>query len=67
MARKETQPTTEIGRQLEKERNNRGLTRPEWYAELEITKPTYIAWLTRQGRHRVHQHSPDRRGHGRYH
>lgn len=47
MARKETQPTTELGKQLEKERANRGLTKEEWCIELGISKPTYLAWLTR--------------------
>lgn len=47
MARKETQPTTELGKQLEKERINRGLTKEQWAAELNVSKPTYLAWLTR--------------------
>lgn len=38
MARKETQPTTELGKQLEKERTNRGLTKEEWCVELAISK-----------------------------
>lgn len=47
MARKETQATTELGKQLEKERVNRGLTKEQWCAELNISKPAYLTWLTR--------------------
>lgn len=47
MGSKETQPTTEVGKQLEKERINRGLTKEAWCDELQIKKPTYLAWLTR--------------------
>lgn len=48
MARKETQPTTELGRQLEKERISRELTKEAWCAELRISKPAYLGWLTKQ-------------------
>lgn len=47
MARKETRPTTELGKQLEKERVNRGFTKETWCVELDISKPTYLAWLTK--------------------
>lgn len=47
MARKETRPTTELGKQLEKERVNRGFTKEAWCVELDISKPTYLAWLTK--------------------
>ena len=47
MARKETQPTTELGRQLEKERENRNLTIDRWCEELDISRPTYLGWRTK--------------------
>lgn len=47
MARKETQPTTELGKHLEKERANRELTKEGWCLELQISKPTYLAWITK--------------------
>lgn len=47
MARKETQPTTKLGQRLEAERAKRGLTKAEWCAELQISKPSYLTWLTR--------------------
>ena len=45
MARREVEPTTELGRQLEKERQNRGLTKESWIEMLDVTKPTYLGWL----------------------
>lgn len=45
MARRETEPTTELGRQLEKERKNRGLTKERWVEVLDCYKPTYLGWL----------------------
>lgn len=47
MTRKETQPTTELGKHLEEERVNRQLTKEAWCAELQISKPAYLTWLTR--------------------
>lgn len=45
MARREVEPTTELGRQLEKERRNRGITKEAWIDLLDVSKPTYLAWL----------------------
>jgi transcriptional regulator with XRE-family HTH domain len=45
MARREIEPTTELGRQLEKERRNRGLTKEAWIDLLDVSKPTYLSWL----------------------
>lgn len=47
MARRETKPTTELGRQLEKERENRELTIDAWCTELDISRPQYLQWRTR--------------------
>ena len=46
MMRREKEPTCELGRQLEKERKNRGLTKMAWVVELDCQKPTYLGWLT---------------------
>ncbi len=46
MMRREKEPTCEVGRQLEKERKNRDLTKEDWVIELHCTKPAYLAWLT---------------------
>lgn len=45
MARNEIEPTTEIGKQLEKERINRGLTKTAWALILKTSRPTYNSWL----------------------
>lgn len=45
MARREVEPTTELGRQLEKERRNRGLTKEAWIGLLDVSKPAYLGWL----------------------
>ena len=45
MARREVEPRTELGRQLEKERRNRGLTKEAWVEMLDVSKPTYLGWL----------------------
>lgn len=45
MARREVEARTEIGRQLEKERRNRGLTKEAWIELLDVSKPTYLGWL----------------------
>lgn len=47
MARRETQPTTELGKQLEKERENRELTIDAWCQELGVSRPQYLQWRTR--------------------
>jgi transcriptional regulator with XRE-family HTH domain len=48
MSRSEIEPITELGRQLEKERRNRGLTKEDWAEQLGTSKPTYNAWLRGQ-------------------
>jgi len=48
MARTTIEPRTELGRQLEKERINRGLSKDEWAEELATSKPTYNQWLRGQ-------------------
>ena len=45
MARNEVEPQCELGRQLEKERENRGLTKTAWLIELRTYRPTYINWM----------------------
>jgi transcriptional regulator with XRE-family HTH domain len=45
MARSTTQPTTELGRQLEKERVNRNLKMQGMADYLGVSKPTYLGWL----------------------
>lgn len=45
MARNEVEPTTELGRQLEKERKNQGLTKEAWIDLIYVSKPTYLGWL----------------------
>lgn len=47
MARRETQPTTELGKQLEKERTSREMTIDAWCTELRISRPQYLQWRTR--------------------
>lgn len=47
MARREIKPTTELGKQLEKERENRGLTIAAWCRELDVSRPQYLQWRTR--------------------
>lgn len=45
MSRREVEPITELGKQLEKERINRGLTKEAWIALIGVSKPTYLGWL----------------------
>ena len=45
MARSTTKPTTELGRQLEKERKNRNLTMQGMADYLGVSKPAYLGWL----------------------
>lgn len=40
-----TQPTTELGVRLEKERDRRGLGMQEMADWIGVTKPTYLGWL----------------------
>lgn len=47
MAKTTAQATTELGRQLEKERENRGFKLEEWCAELEVSRQQYLQWRTR--------------------
>lgn len=47
MARTLVEPTTELGRQLEKVREERVFTKDAWCVELRISRPTYDRWLTR--------------------
>jgi len=47
MARTLVEPTTEIGRQLEKVREERGFSKDAWCTELDVSRPTYDRWLTR--------------------
>lgn len=45
MARMEVEPTTRLGRELEKDREYREMTKPAYCEMLDITKPAYLAWL----------------------
>ena len=45
MARREVEPQCELGRQLEKERTNRGLNKTAWISLLGTHRPTYINWM----------------------
>lgn len=45
MARMEVEPTTRLGRELEKDREYREMSKPAYCALLDITKPAYLAWL----------------------
>lgn len=45
MARRYVEPQTELGRQLEKERKNRGFSKEVWCDLLGISRPAYNAWL----------------------
>jgi hypothetical protein len=47
MAKTTAQATTELGRQLEKERENRGLKIGPWCAELKVSRQQYLQWRTR--------------------
>lgn len=47
MSKAARQATTELGRQLEKERTNRGLSLEEWCDELEVSRQQYLQWRTR--------------------
>lgn len=47
MAKTPAQATTELGRQLEKERLARELSIEEWCAELQVSRQQYLQWRTR--------------------
>ena len=45
MAVRTVEPSVELGRRLEKERVNRGLTKERMAELLDVSKPTYLSWL----------------------